>query len=57
MKFVACLVMVLAGAAHAAEVLHLYNWNNYIADPTVARFEASCRCRLVRQQYRPVMSE
>ncbi len=39
MKFViACLVLLLTGVAHAADVLHLYNWNNYISDRTLARF-------------------
>lgn len=32
-------------------MLHLYNWNNYISDQTVARFEQSCRCRLVQDYY------
>jgi len=36
--------------ARADDVLHLYNWNNYISDDTLARFEASCRCR-VKQDY------
>ena len=34
----------------AADVLHLYNWNNYIAEPTLKRFEASCKCT-VKQEY------
>jgi len=40
------------GAVLAAErdELHLYNWNNYISEDTVARFEAECRCR-VKQDY------
>jgi spermidine/putrescine transport system substrate-binding protein len=36
--------------AHAKDVLHLYNWNNYIAPETVKRFEAECKCE-VRQTY------
>ena len=35
----------------ARDELHLYNWNNYISDATVARFEASCRCKLVQDYY------
>ena len=31
--------------------LHLYNWNNYIAEETVKRFEAYCKCRLVQDYY------
>ncbi|MBT9540241.1 spermidine/putrescine ABC transporter substrate-binding protein [Thiobacillus sp.] len=52
MKFlIACLVLLLTGVAHAADVLHLYNWNNYISDRTLARFEAACRCRVVQDYY------
>jgi spermidine/putrescine transport system substrate-binding protein len=51
MKFVIGLVLLLTGAAHAADVLHLYNWNNYISDQTLARFEAACRCRVVQDYY------
>lgn len=39
------------GAALARDELHLYNWNNYISDATVARFEQACRCRLVQDYY------
>jgi len=35
----------------AADVLHLYNWNNYITPDTVARFEKSCSCKLVQDYY------
>jgi len=31
-------------------VLHLYNWNNYIAPETVKRFEEQCKCE-VKQTY------
>ena len=37
--------------AQGANELHLYNWNNYIADETVKRFEATCKCRLVQDYY------
>ncbi|MCX7897518.1 MAG: spermidine/putrescine ABC transporter substrate-binding protein [Rhodocyclaceae bacterium] len=36
--------------AQAEDVLYLYNWNNYIGEETLARFEARCRCR-VKQDY------
>jgi spermidine/putrescine transport system substrate-binding protein len=36
--------------ARAAELLYLYNWNNYISDATLARFESGCGCR-VKQDY------
>ncbi len=45
------LTLPFMSAAHAAEgVLHLYNWNNYISDDTLRRFEQRCGCR-VRQDY------
>ncbi|MDD5247972.1 MAG: spermidine/putrescine ABC transporter substrate-binding protein [Rhodocyclaceae bacterium] len=44
------MLLLFAISAHAEGVLHLYNWNNYISDETMARFEASCRCR-VKQDY------
>jgi spermidine/putrescine transport system substrate-binding protein len=31
--------------------LHLYNWNNYLAEETASAFEASCKCRLVQDYY------
>jgi spermidine/putrescine transport system substrate-binding protein len=42
-----CLVM----PAWALETLYLYNWNNYISDATIARFEARCGCRVVQDYY------
>ena len=51
MRFLALLLFGLSPALHAADVLQLYNWNNYISDATVARFEQSCRCRLVQDYY------
>jgi spermidine/putrescine transport system substrate-binding protein len=39
------------GAALAADTLYLYNWNNYISEDTVRRFEAHCRCRLKQDYY------
>ena len=35
----------------AGNVLHLYNWNNYLAEDTAKAFEASCRCKLVQDYY------
>jgi spermidine/putrescine transport system substrate-binding protein len=31
--------------------LHLYNWNNYLAEETAKAFEASCKCKLVQDYY------
>jgi spermidine/putrescine transport system substrate-binding protein len=45
------LLLLFIGQARAADELHLYNWNNYISDSTVARFEAQCSCRVVQDYY------
>ena len=37
--------------AAAADKLHLYNWNNYIAPETIKRFEAECKCEVVQTYY------
>ena len=39
------------GAAHAADVLHIYNWNNALSPDTAKRFEAYCQCKLVQDYY------
>ena len=41
---------LIALPALGKDVLHLYNWNNYIAPETIKRFEATCKCD-VRQTY------
>lgn len=41
----------LSANGFAADVLHLYNWNNYLAPETVKRFESSCKCKLVQDYY------
>lgn len=41
----------LVASAQAQDKLHLYNWNNYIAPETVARFEAFCKCEVVQTYY------
>ncbi|KAF3998534.1 ABC transporter substrate-binding protein [Glaciimonas immobilis] len=38
-------------SAKAADELHLYNWNNYIAPETVQRFEAFCQCKVIQTYY------
>lgn len=47
----ALLMLLYFGAAQAEDLLHLYNWNNYISDQTIARFESICRCRVVQDYY------
>ena len=44
-------LFALALPAAAADKLHLYNWNNYIAPETVKRFEAECKCEVVQTYY------
>lgn len=51
MKKLLLILLLTMGAAHAEDVLHLYNWNNYIAPETIRRFEASCHCRVVQDYY------
>ena len=48
---VLCGLLFLSVAAQAEDVLHLYNWNNYISDETISRFEAQCACRVVQDYY------
>ncbi|MEO5702036.1 MAG: spermidine/putrescine ABC transporter substrate-binding protein [Casimicrobiaceae bacterium] len=43
--------LALALPAAAADQLHLYNWNNYIAAETIKRFEAQCKCEVVQTYY------
>ena len=52
MKAGLLLVLLLAsGNVLAADELHLYNWNNYISEDTVQRFEKFCQCKLVQDYY------
>lgn len=51
-KIVTTLLLALVAlSAQAQGKLHLYNWNNYISDETVRRFEAACKCQLVQSYY------
>ena len=51
-KLLATVVLLsVAPLANAAGQLHLFNWNDYIAEETVAAFEKSCDCRLVQDYY------
>ncbi|MBI5430874.1 MAG: spermidine/putrescine ABC transporter substrate-binding protein [Nitrosomonadales bacterium] len=45
------LFLLCFGNAQADDVLHLYNWNNYISEETVQRFEKQCACRVVQDYY------
>ena len=44
-------MLLCIGSAQAEDVLHLYNWNNYISDTTIERFEKQCACRVVQDYY------
>ncbi|HXZ96528.1 MAG TPA: spermidine/putrescine ABC transporter substrate-binding protein [Burkholderiales bacterium] len=44
-------VLLFSNSIFAEEMLHLYNWNNYISDDTVERFQKSCNCKLVQDYY------
>jgi spermidine/putrescine transport system substrate-binding protein len=47
---VAALLVSLPAVAQKQDVLHLYNWNNYMSDDTIKRFEGVCKCK-VKQTY------
>ncbi|MBC8107728.1 MAG: spermidine/putrescine ABC transporter substrate-binding protein, partial [Anaerolineae bacterium] len=49
-RLTALVIALIALPALGKDVLHLYNWNNYIAPETIKRFEQTCKCD-VRQTY------
>lgn len=51
LRTIALAALLAASGTQAQERLHVYNWNNYITDDTVARFEKGCGCRLVQDYY------
>lgn len=44
-------LLLATQATRAVDTLYLYNWNNYISEDTVQRFEAHCHCRLKQDYY------
>ena len=38
---------LLTGSVYADEVLHLYNWSDYIAEDTIANFEAETGIKVI----------
>jgi spermidine/putrescine transport system substrate-binding protein len=40
-----------AGLARGESILHLFNWNNYVAPETLERFREFCNCRLSQDYY------
>lgn len=45
------LLAVTAARAAPGDVLRMFNWNNYMTEDTVRRFEARCGCRLAQDYY------
>lgn len=50
-KLLCCFVLCLSQFAMAEKALNLFNWNDYIAEETVARFEALCGCKVVQDYF------
>lgn len=50
------MLALLAGQAHAEDVLNLFNWNNAVAPATIKKFEAQCKCK-VKETYFGSMEE
>jgi spermidine/putrescine transport system substrate-binding protein len=51
MKKLLCLLLLAGLPALAADELHLYNWNDYIAPEAVKEFERQCKCKVVQDFY------
>ena len=49
----AAALALATGAARAGpnDVLRMFNWNNYMTEETVKRFEARCNCHLAQDYY------
>ncbi len=51
MRILAAVLAFAALPVLAADELHLYNWNDYIAPETVQRFEKACKCKVVQDYF------
>jgi len=40
-----------ASTKTTSRILHVFNWNNYIAPETIQRFEALCNCQVAQDYY------
>ena len=47
----AAALAVMAGPAQAQEVLNVYNWSDYIAEDTIANFEAETGIKVTYDMY------
>ncbi len=47
----ACATGLMAGSVQAQEVLHIYNWSDYIADDTISNFEAETGIKVVYDMF------
>lgn len=45
------LALTIGAAAQAADVLHVFNWNNSLSPQTLQRFEARCACKIEISYY------
>lgn len=50
-KILCCAVLCISQYAMAEKALHLFNWNDYIAEDTVTRFEEQCGCKVVQDYF------
>lgn len=50
-KWLLLLWLLASSTAFGADVLHIYNWNNYIAPETLDRFKQFCQCKVVYDTY------
>jgi spermidine/putrescine transport system substrate-binding protein len=50
-KILCCAVLLVSQFALAEKALHLFNWNDYIAEDTVTAFEAQCHCKVVQSYF------
>ena len=44
-------LLLFAMRAFAVDTLHIYNWNNYLSDDAIKRFQTYCKCRLIQDYY------
>lgn len=51
MKKLLYLLLLIGLPVLAADELHLYNWNDYIAPEAVKEFERQCKCKVVQDFY------